>query len=844
MKSTSSPSVIIAFIFYQFFWIKTVVADPYKFDLGMLKGIGDVDLSMLNTVDGLPGRYFVDVYLNGNYIESVDINFYRDENRSGLLPCLSVEKLKSYGVKVGDSPARQVALPEDEVTIRNGCANIDAIPDAKFSFKKEEQVLNIRVPQALLESKQSNDKSKNPALWDEGISGFLMNYRAMMSRYSGSQYNDTNYYLYLKPGFNAGNWRVRSSLDVTRGNRGDTKWNYASTYAERGLNDIRSRLQLGETYSRSSIFDSVPLLGGVISTDENMLPARMRIKSPSVRGVALVDSTIEIRQGSYLIHSEAVPAGPYDIFDIPGSYSAGDLEVTVRGSDGSRIIYTVPYSKPAIVLPMGSYVYSVAAGLYRPSRSDVERTPFGEFTLAYGTPWDITLLGGTQYSEKYQAASLGGGVGLGFLGDISVDAVVARAEKKNDSQIISHKKRLRYNKVFPKTGSSISLDSTLYNKQEFFSLSEVMDTYRDQESWSWGGGSIGRSRQSKKWSSYVSISQSLNEYGSVRLSALREGFYGGREDNNRYSLAHSTRIKKASLTFNYDRAKVYYQNAKGKWDDTFGVSLSIPINLFNKEPAYLSYRYQNKDQNGSTQDVGLRSAILDKQLAFGVNLHNNLDTRRCDDCVASLDATWYGKHAELGGRYSYSDDYEGMNASFAGGMLWHQDGVTFGQPLQNTVGLVSVDGTDSVSILNSRSVSTDGNGMALLSNLSSYQVNDVSIDPLTIPDNAFLTETNKRVIPTSGAIIPIKFPVRKGGNALIKIRKSDMNSPPFGAVVTDNNNTTGFVDTDGRVFMYGLDQAGTLKVKWSEGGHCSFEYDLDNSIKNKAGMYEFEEKCI
>jgi outer membrane usher protein len=847
MKLTCFSGVIKFFIFSRLFWVSHVIATQYDFDAAMLNGKVDLDIPLLSRVSMLPGRYYVDVYLNGSYAESADIDFFVNSvsGSDDLSPCLSIDKLEHYGIKIGDYPRLMGSASGGREPRENNstCAQISAIPEAKVEFDVNQQVLKIKVPQAAIEKILKNNI--DPALWSDGISAFLMNYRAVVSRYNGPSYRNDSYYLNLYPGFNVGPWRVRNALNATRKDDRDAKWTYINTYAERGLNDINSRLWLGESYSRSSVFDSVPIMGAVLSTDVDMLPYHLREKTPVIRGLALVDSTIEIRQGGYLIHTEVVPSGPYQISDVPAGYSGGELQVTVLGGDGSREVFSVPYSRPAIVLPEKSFMYSAAGGVYRSSNEKVEKTPFGELTLAYGTSWDVTLLAGAQYADKYQAFSMGVGVGLGFFGDISIDSVAARAQRWDESLILSQKNRVRYNKFFDKTGSGLSVDSALYSNREFLSMSDVMETYRNEND-VYGMGHEIKNKLSfaKRSSTRASLSQSLNKHGNINLSAVHDEYYGGKEDDNRFNLSYSNGFGFANISLSYDRSKVYYEKAKGQWNNTFGVSFSIPIDFFNMDRSYLAYRYQHQDGRASIQDVSLRSTTLDKQLSFGVRLQNSSDSLRCEECLGSVDATWYGKYAELGGGYSHSENYESMNASLAGGMLLHQGGMTFGQSMNKTVGLVVADGADDVSILNSPGVRTDGEGHALVGYLMAYRVNEVALDPKSVPEYAFLNITNKNVIPTAGAIVPIEFPVTVGGSALITLKNVDATSPPFGAIVTSQDKVTGLVDEMGRIFVFGLDEAGMMQVSWSEGRQCSFTYDLINAKKNKAGIYEFDATCI
>ncbi|EIQ5684246.1 fimbria/pilus outer membrane usher protein, partial [Salmonella enterica subsp. enterica serovar Newport] len=179
----------------------------------------------------------------------------------------------------------------------------------------------------------------------------------------------------------------------------------AYTYAERGINSLKSRLTLGESYTTGSVFDSVPFRGVMLASDENMVPYNQRAFAPVVRGIARTQARVEVRQNGYLMSAQTVPAGPFEITDLPSTGGSGDLLVTVLESDGSRQDITVPYNTPAIALRQGYLKYSVAGGQYRSSSDYVRHSPVMSAELMYGLPWNLTVYGGIQTAEHYQSGS-------------------------------------------------------------------------------------------------------------------------------------------------------------------------------------------------------------------------------------------------------------------------------------------------------------------------------------------------------------------------------------------------------------------------------------------------------
>ncbi len=102
-----------------------------------------------------------------------------------------------------------------------------------------------------------------------------------------------------------------------------------------------------------------------------------------------------------------------------------------------------------------------------------------------------------------------------------------------------------------------------------------------------------------------------------------------------------------------------------------------------------------------------------------------------------------------------------MGVNIAGGIVIHHHGVTLGQPLQGSVALVEAPGASGCQLAPA-GVKTDFRGDTTVGNLSVYQENTVSLDPSQLPDDAEVTQTDVRVVPTEGAVVEAKFHTRIG----------------------------------------------------------------------------------
>ncbi|EFE2562897.1 fimbrial biogenesis outer membrane usher protein [Escherichia coli] len=160
--------------------------------------------------------------------------------------------------------------------------------------------------------------------------------------------------------------------------------------------------------------------------------------------------------------------------------------------------------------------------------------------------------------------------------------------------------------------------------------------------------------------------------------------------------------------------------------------------------------------------------------------------------------------------------------------LRSRDGITFGQPLGDTMVLVKAPGADNVKIENQTGIHTDWRGYAILPFATEYRENRVALNANSLADNVELDETVVTVIPTHGAIARATFNAQIGGKVLMTLKYGNK-SVPFGAIVTHGENKNGsIVAENGQVYLTGLPQSGKLQVSWGKdkNSNCIVEYKL------------------
>jgi outer membrane usher protein len=96
--------------------------------------------------------------------------------------------------------------------------------------------------------------------------------------------------------------------------------------------------------------------------------------------------------------------------------------------------------------------------------------------------------------------------------------------------------------------------------------------------------------------------------------------------------------------------------------------------------------------------------------------------------------------------------------------------------------------------------------------------------------------------------VMIRYKTVNGRAALIRAPRFGDTALPFGADVTDGNGRTlGIVAQDSRIFARGLEDKGSLFVKWGEAGseRCRIDYVLPKSSgKTGAAYLSVEGHCV
>ncbi|EPN9525814.1 fimbria/pilus outer membrane usher protein [Cronobacter malonaticus] len=779
------------------------------------------DLTLYEKGPGLaPGKYRVDIYMNNNRIDTREVTFTLATAADGsrdLQPCLTVEDLKSFGVETDRFNALQAPAQ---------CADLSVIPSASAHFNVSRQQLQLSIPQSALGQVPRGYIS--PDEFNEGINALLLNYSVNGSHQKaltpGTQ-DSRDLYANLRPGINLGPWRLRNYTTWSHSEDGTgTQEDISSvyTYAQRDIVSLKSALTLGQSSSPADVFDSIPFTGAQLASDDDMLPDGLRGYAPVVHGIARSNAQVIIRQNGYVISQNNVAPGAFEINDLYPSGGSGDLNVTVKESDGSEQHFVVPYASVPVLQREGRLKYSLTGGRYRSYDDKVLPTPFIQGSAIYGLPHGFTLYGGIQASQPYHALAVGVGNNLGKFGALSLDVTEATSTLALGDKHTGRSWRARYSKDLALTGATLSVAGYRFSSENYYGMQEVFDALRSDNQWD----NPLRRRQRTELTLEQPLGDSL---GSLNVSLIKENYWDSRQAMASLSLGYNNSWHGISYGLNYslnrNTTSTVDDDATRQNDRVLSFNLSVPLERWLPD-TWASYSLNNS-KHGSSHNLGLNGTAL-----AGNNLNWNIqqshDSQSQTDST-SLNADYKGTYGELNAGYGQDSSQRQIHYGLQGGIIAHAHGVTFGQPMGETVALVEAPGANGTAIANQTGIATDGRGYTIVPFVSPYRRNAIALDTETLPADADVTQAVQTVTPTRGAVVRAHFDTRTGARALMTLMRADGHPVPFGATATAEGVEEAFiVGEDGQVYLTGLQPQGSLQVSWGKDAsqHCAATWDL------------------
>ncbi|NUU37829.1 fimbria/pilus outer membrane usher protein [Pseudomonas sp. C2B4] len=796
-----------------------------SFDNSMLWGAGAQSMDVNRYSEGNPvepGTYGVDVSVNGTPAGRFDITFVPGATADHAKPELTVEMLEKIGVdtdKLQDSTGN--SAPAQDL--------FSLIPDATYRYNTAEQRLELSIPQAALLNRPRGYVS--PTRWDRGVDAAFVDYNVNTYQNTSHGTKSNSAYANFSAGVNLGDWRLRQRSTLNWDKQTGKDYQAVDSYVQRDIDAMSSQLTLGDSFSDGELFDTVATRGVHMATDDRMLPDSQRGYAPIIRGVASTNARVTIRQNGFIIQETTVAPGAFEISDLNPASTSGDLDVTVTEADGQEQHFTVPFSSVSRSLREGTSRYTATVGQAR-ELTYGSKPMVAQGTYQRGLSNLVTGYTGFSTAEGYDSVILGGVLNSEY-GAFGADITASKTELEGKT-FTGQSARVTYNKILQSSGTNFTVAAYRYSTAGYFGINDALNARDQLDALGDSQGGVD-SIQHARSKAQLNVSQNIGSSSYVYINSSVQNYWNSAGTNTQYQAGFNQNYSWGNAGVSASRT----QDILGNDTTQYMVNVSIPLgSSTTRNRPYLSASATTSSDGSANMQTTLSGTSGDDQsLSYGLTTSNSRSGSSDNTTNVGGNGQYRTSAANLSASVSKGTEYQQASLGASGSVVVHPAGITFGQPLGDSIAIVVAPDAAGATLTNATGVKLDRSGQAVVPYLNPYRVNTLELDPKGISDDVELQNTSQEVVPRSGSVIMAKFNTVSGRALLINAHQTNGKPLPFGAGVYDEQGKdVGAVGQGGQIFARVNGDQGTLRIgaNGKDFSQCNLPYQLAPKAKGEA----------
>jgi len=592
---------------------------------------------------------------------------------------------------------------------------------------------------------------------------------------------------------------VLTSSHVGRNLTGDPyveprSWVRLETTFNHDIPDKNVTLRIGDSSTRPGMWGRQVYFGGIqFGRNYSLTPGFITYPLPILAGQSAAPSTVDLYVNDVLRQTSQVPTGPFVIDNFPLLTGTGQARLVVRDILGRETVIVQNFFASAELLDAGLSDWSAELGAVRQNfgiQSADYGQAFGSGLFRYGIDRTKTIELRAEVGEETQ----GGGAGLSIALPGQMLGQVGVAGSRNQD-------------VGSGSYAVMGLQHSSLRHGFTLSLKQASEDYRQVGLE--GSPLLSRQEYSAGYTSYA-----LADRGSLGVAYAHIEQFSGL-DINTMSANYTVRFgARSSLTFTATHVRSGDADA-----NTFGVSLLVPLDNRMTATANVTHREQETDAYAGA------SQGLEAELGTAWRV---LGGRRSGLNFVEGGLYHQGSRALLSADVNQTSHQLNARLGVQGAFVIADSSLFATRKLYNSFAVVEVEGYEDVGVGFQSSVyaRTDSTGRAIVPNLQPYRSNSVRLDPNELPISAELDTIELAAVPAYRSGVKVKFPVRSGRGALIKIELQDGRPAPAGGVITIKGDTKEFyVARRGEAFVTGLRPENVVTMTWN-GQSCDMKITL------------------
>ncbi|ALM52419.1 fimbria/pilus outer membrane usher protein [Halomonas huangheensis] len=742
----------------------------------------------------------LEVFINGSSTDLVAV--FRHSVDGSL--AISPDQLRNVGI-----------YPADEAIQSNGLVDIAQLPGVSADYRETSQSIHFTVEFAALSERVIEGRGgvRDGAAGTDAQSslGALMNYTLYTST-GGDDMDDIWGFEGVSGWFEG---RIFSPVGVFTNSyvvsvspnerydstRLDTTWSYSNP-------EWLTSFRAGDVITGGLSWTRPTRLGGLqVQRNFGLRPDLVTMPLPDLSGSAAVPSTVDIYVNNARRVSEEIPAGPFQVTNLPVVTGSGTARVVVRDALGRETSSETPFFASSDLLASGLWDYSAEAGFarrfYGVESNDYDGSFMGSGTLRYGISDQLTLEGHTEVGGGLINGGAGTVFGLGPMGVGSLAGAASSFDGQTGYQLAgSVEFEVGDMHVFTRT------------QRTFGSYNDIAGVTAEAAQSTWPDDGVFTAAPPRKLDQ-ASISAPLQfDPSTVNLS------YTHLE-----TVEHDrSEILGLSFTRPVGRASIFASAFTDlEDDDAFGafVGISIPLG----DDLYTSASVSS-DSDGTSVTTDLVKTENAEIGGVGWRL------RDTEGAVTNRTAaiSYRPSFARIEAGVEQFDDLYRATAQVDGAVVFASQDVFLANRIDDAFTIVDT-GVPGVGVqYENRPVGhTNPEGKLLLPDLRSYEPNQITIDPTNLPVDATVGGTRIVTVPAdrSGTVVDFDV-VTDAKAALVTLRNEAGEYLQAGTVGSVEGASSSFViGYDGQAFITGLDSRNRITVDLRGRGRCSAEFGYE-----------------
>ncbi|MBB72429.1 MAG: hypothetical protein CMF50_08530 [Legionellales bacterium] len=722
----------------------------------------------------------LELYCNGNDTQNISEVLVDRENK------LWVDKDTLHQCYLEPTPSQKQHYQQKDYYL------LESKQGEKYKINTKESSLNIVTP---LNSKSTQDFNLNrPSLVKirPQMSGFYLNYDFTALREKLSDTNSvsglTSFNYFNHYGVGQMDYLLQNNSDDNKAVRLDTNWTLDQP-------EKIASWRFGDSITSTDIWTGAVRFGGIqYATNFATQPNFVTFPLPSVKGQAVVPTSVDLYLNNQLLNSQSVNAGAFDIQGLPVITGAGNLVVQTKDITGKQTVIAVPYYASPTLLQKNLVDFSYELGAIREDyglESNNYSDPLGVLTYKRGITNNFTAGLHSEILKDKQNIGLSGAYLLDDFAIVNTATAVSEHDGHTGGLMLA----------------GIQRETTRYNLG-------IQAQSASKQFWQVG---LMDDQLAPKFTIQSNASLISSCYGSVGVS------YTNRIGRSEPNLAIAT------LSYSKNLAKRLYLNANilKQYGSTHNKEIFIAL-VYSPSPDYTASISASDDQLTGKQGTVQFSKNLPTNTGYGYNLSQSAGSnpQTQADVIAQSD---YGQYQA---RYAHVNDTDNYEINTNGSVILFNQQVRAARRVTDSFALVNLPGQQNIPIYFSNQLitTTNRNGYAFIPNIRAYQENNISIHPDELPINTTIESAEEVVKPYYHSGVLVTFSVATTVNYEITlVSKNNKPVAPGSEVYIPALDKYFPVGYDGQVFIVADKPLSSIAGKVTTKHHqCRFNQSLDS----------------